>query len=272
MKDANTWSWFRPAALLCAGGFGVLVAGCSSSKPEMKAAHQRGWIGGEYEVAGRYHGPFSPHPEVYGFPKALKKDYRSGLLITALATNTPAEIAGLRAGDLVLEANHETTPKLKDFWRVVDGSKPGTLLPVKVYRDGEMTECNVTVGRETYEHEGTFSLGLGFISDLDLWPNPGFSVFVVSFQPSKEPRTELGSAESVYLKSANGGKYQPVETDWNAWLVIFGGSSGKRILTQEVVPAQTAAAADGRRAGWVDVRENHQPKASINTEVFFSRN
>jgi hypothetical protein len=98
------------------------------------------------------------------------------------------------------------------------------------------------VGREIYKTWGNFTIGLWFpnLSDFghfDLWPNPGFDLWALGFEPGSDDRKELGSAESIYHRGCRGGKYTPSDTDWNAWLVIFSVSEGKNIESQENVPA-----------------------------------
>jgi hypothetical protein len=97
------------------------------------------------------------------------------------------------------------------------------------------------VGRETYKNWGTFSIGLTLpnLSDFghfDLWPNPGFDLWALGFEPSSDHRKELASAESIYYRAMRGEKYTPSDTDWHTWLVIFHVSRGKNIESQESVP------------------------------------
>src|SRR5438477_12412597 len=96
--------------LLCLGVMGlVVITGCCSTKPKEEPAHQRGWIGGDYKA-------------VSVFPPGLKRTQKSALLITALNTTTPAAVAGLAAGDLILELDHQPATSLKRFRETIDAT------------------------------------------------------------------------------------------------------------------------------------------------------
>ena len=75
---------------------------------------------------------------------------------------------------------------------------------------------NIRVGRETFRKQGT--LGVGLITyNLNFGINPGFSLFVLGYQPNPGHRTELGSVEQTFARSCNPGSYQVMERDWTAW-------------------------------------------------------
>ncbi len=243
--------------LLCV--FAVLAAGCSTSKPKPKTEatkiHQRGWIGGEFELAVKAHHwlgiPFAADPAL---PGGLASSNRTGLLITALSSNTPAREAGLREGDLILDLDHQPVTTIKAFRRVVDRKEPGTLLPVTVWREGKIFEYNVSVGRERFFRHVDFGFVLPFygtpdLGRVDLWPNPGFSLgCLLGFEPSDD-RAELGSIKGNYYRACTGKKYTRNDADWNAWLLIFFSSEGKNIQSQESVSATNAPPpADGEPA------------------------
>ncbi len=219
---------------LLLGASALLLAGCSSAKPKPAPVHERGWIGGDYEV-------------VTQFPRTFTNAPKAALLITALNANTPASLAGFHAGDLILEINHRPAKKLRTFYRAIDKTSPGTLLPVKVWHAGHSTERDVLVGKETYNLNGIFSVGLpGFFHRLQLWPlavpGAGFSVGVAGYRPERvSKRKELTSAEERYFKSCDPKHYQPTDPGWQAWLVIMQAETNKRIRSQEVVPAATAS-------------------------------
>src|SRR4051794_8730916 len=82
-------------------GFSLLALGlgCSVAAAKDQPAHQRGWIGGQFE-------------RVTVFPIAFSNAPKAALLITALNTNTPASLAGLTEGDLILEVNHQPATKV----------------------------------------------------------------------------------------------------------------------------------------------------------------
>jgi len=210
----------------------ALALGCSSTMSSQGPAHERGWIGGEYK-------------RVTVFPAGFSNAPKAAILVTALNTNTPASLAGLSEGDLILELNHQPATRLQSLRQTVDRTKPGTLLPVKVWRDGETTEHNIRVGRETYGKNGIFAVGIpGFFHSVNLWPfgNAGFSLGVAGFKP--EPvsgRKELTSAEERYFKSCNPKEYQPVDVGWKVWLVIMQAETNKRIRTQEIVAPATGS-------------------------------
>src|ERR1044071_4824916 len=86
--------------------------------------HERGWIGGEYKT-------------VTAFPPAFSNPPKSALLVTALNTNTPASLAGLEPGDLIIELNHKPATKVSAFRKTVDRAAAGSLLPLKVWHQGE---------------------------------------------------------------------------------------------------------------------------------------
>ena len=209
------------AALLAA----LTLTGCSTAKPKEKPVHQRGWVGGEYTKVSR-------------LPDGLRAEPKAAILVTALSSNTPARLAGVREGDLILEFNHEPMTRLKDFRAVIDRSEPGTSLPLKVYRNGESIDCQVVVGRETFRYMGTFMVGWPpLMQSPDLWPNPDFSLIALGYE-TQHGRTELGSVEQSYYRSCNSQNH-PWDGEWDAWLVIFRVMKSKEILSQEIVEPRT---------------------------------
>ena len=59
----------------------------------------------------------------------------------------------------------------------------------------------------------------------DLWPNPGFSLVCVGYEPNPGLRHDLGKNHEVY------------DENWSAYLAFLEISSGKRVLAQEPVAA-----------------------------------
>jgi membrane-associated protease RseP (regulator of RpoE activity) len=231
----------------------VPFAGCaaagSKTKPAAKppVTYQRGWIGGQYELATRRW--FAPPHAIHTFPPALTNSYKDAFLVTALGSNSPIRTAGLEEGDLILEVNHQPVTKPRDFRKTIDGAKPGAGLPVTVWRNGETNEYEVPVGRETYKKQGNFSIILNLPfpihTALDLPPNPSFSLVALGFRKDEDHRDDVNSVKATYVDKYGTAKYQPYERDWRAWLVMFRLERGKVILTQEnVAPGSTNTPVD----------------------------
>jgi len=242
--------------------FAFVISGCASApkdKPvaKEKPIHQRGWMGGSYERAKASRSVsdivFGDDDTIYAFPSVLAPAQKAGILITALATNTPAYQAGLRAGDLILELGHQPVIDLPGFWQVVTESRPGAELPVKAYRGGQKTDYTVTVGREKYHEEGTFAVGLpGFIESFHPIPTreaPYFSLVALGYEKNDDPRVEFGSVREQYRRGCNPkDKQEGHDGDWACWLAIFRVSKGKTIVAQEPFAEKTAYAEAGRPA------------------------
>jgi hypothetical protein len=212
---------------LAAGLLALSLAGCAGTKT--KTVSQRGWIGGEYVLAksGTHLLTLANSPDVRGtLPKSLRSTQKAAIQITSMATNAPAQAAGLRKGDFVLEVNHRPVTSLQAFRRAIDRSEPGVLLPIRAYRDGQFTDYQVAVGREKYKNGGYLSITLPtVVHRWDLWPNPGFSLVCVGYEPDPGLRHDLGKANEVY------------DENWSAYLVFMEVSCGKRVLAQEPVAA-----------------------------------
>lgn len=222
-------------ATLIAGALAFLPAGCADTK----AVSQRGWIGGEYILArpNSFRTAMNNSGSVRGsLPSSLKSKQKSAIQITGMATNAPAEVAGLRKGDFVLEVNQRRVASLRGFQEAIDRSAPGSVLAIKAYRDGRFLDCQVPVGREKYKNEGCLSIVLPtVVHRWDLWPNPGFSLVVVGYEPNPGLRRELSGAnqhEEVY------------DEDWSAYLGFVEVSHGKRVIAQEPITAATAPGPD----------------------------
>jgi hypothetical protein len=193
---------------------------------EEKPPLQRGWIGGEYKAARprSVRVFFFPPPEnLYdrGFPKSVQRSKSAAIKITALGTNTPAARAGLRQGDLILEVNHRPVKRLGDFRRQIDGSRPGTVVALTVYRDGATMEIMAPVGKETFRDGGNLTICLpSCLQPWGLAPDAGMSVVFAGWEFEHGLRHELGSEREVFDQS------------WRVWLGIFDFSLGKRVFSQ----------------------------------------
>jgi PDZ domain len=247
MKDP-TPSRHATALALCI--LTLALAGCSatkskaSAKPGAETHQQRGWIGGKFEAVGvTQHFLGLPLPPENPMPHGTIYTNGTGLLITALGTNTPAHQAGLGAGDLIVALNHQPITTLKAFRKQVDAAKPGSPLAVTAWHNGQTFDCNLVVGREVYHDGGTFGIWIPFylINDfgrLDLWPNPGFSLgFVLGFEPDADKRVELNTPKGDYHREVTGKDFTGTDPDWHAWLVFFSLSRYKTIQAQEIVAA-----------------------------------
>ena len=227
MKKSLSRFSIRLAVPVLAGALAIFLTGCAGEKE--KPIAQRGWIGGEYALAkpASILVALAGTPGVVGaLPKPVQRLQKAAILVTKLGTNAPAELAGLRKGDLVLELNHQPVTRLQDFRRTIDRSEPGTWLAVKAYRDGRMLDYSVPVGREKYKKGGFFLLALPtVVHRWDLWPNPGFSLVVLGYEPNPGLRPEPGQNHKTY------------DQEWQAYLAFFEISYGKRIVAQEPVTA-----------------------------------
>jgi serine protease Do len=127
----------------------------------------------------------------HGLPDA------SGAVLSTVNPGGPADRAGLRRGDVIVEFHGRPVRDNEDLVNFVVGTRPGTTVPVTVYRDGKRQTVNVTVdeldldveqGRQATRREGReeptvtgFGMDVGPITpdvsrELNLPPNRGGAV------------------------------------------------------------------------------------------------
>lgn len=69
----------------------------------------------------------------------------AGVRVTALGEGSPAAVAGVRMGDIVLRFNGTAVADGRQFYRLVTGSRPGSVAQVEVLRDGVVHRLEVPV-------------------------------------------------------------------------------------------------------------------------------
>jgi len=79
---------------------------------------------------------------------ALKLGNRSGLLITDVVENSPADRATIKENDVLLVFDGKGVEKTNDFTQLVRNTPPDKKVKVKVFRDGEERELEVTIGSQ----------------------------------------------------------------------------------------------------------------------------
>ena len=226
-KRIHTNDMKKISVLLIATLLTGYLTGCAGTKKETYS--QRGWIGGEYVLSKPATSwvRMSNAPGICGnLPKSVQDVQKSAVQITGLSTNAPAYAAGLRKGDFVTEVDHQRVTSLTAFRRAVDRSKPGTTITVRACHDGRFAEYQVPVGLEKYKNGGCLSLVFPtVVHRWDLWPDPGFSLVCIGYEPNPGTRQNFG----IQRKATD----QLYDESWSAYLVFLELSSGQRVVSQE---------------------------------------
>ncbi|GAB3355091.1 DegQ family serine endoprotease [Giesbergeria sinuosa] len=68
-----------------------------------------------------------------------------GALVTGVEANSPAEKAGVEAGDIITKFNGKPIEKVSDLPRLVGGTKPGSKSTITVFRRGGSRDLSITI-------------------------------------------------------------------------------------------------------------------------------
>jgi serine protease Do len=85
--------------------------------------------------------------------KAFGLPNTNGAVIVSVTEGQPAEKAGLQRGDVITEFNGRPVADNEALVALVVGTKPGTTIPLTVYRDRERKSMNITIGELDLEAE-----------------------------------------------------------------------------------------------------------------------
>jgi serine protease Do len=77
----------------------------------------------------------------------------SGAMISSVSPDSPAAKAGLRAGDVITEYNGRPVTDSDALVNMVVGTKPGSTVPVTIYRDNQRKTLSITPGELDLEAE-----------------------------------------------------------------------------------------------------------------------
>src|SRR5213080_700584 len=114
---------------------------------------------------------------------------REGVLVADVMKGGPAETAGLRAGDVVVEVNGVRVREVPDLQRRVAGLAPGERVRIVVVRDGARQPATVTIG-EMPSEEPTVRAQAG---------EDGFGLHVEPLSPGIADRLNLAVSQGVFV-------------------------------------------------------------------------
>jgi serine protease Do len=78
--------------------------------------------------------------------ESFKLDSTTGAVVTAVERGSPAEKAGIKVGDVILQYNGKNIDDPNELPRLVAGTKPGERASIQLWRTGKREQVAVTVG------------------------------------------------------------------------------------------------------------------------------
>jgi serine protease Do len=151
--------------------------------------------------------------------KEFKLKQNTGALVGSVSPESPAEKAGLKEGDVVVNFNGKAVHDSRQLKLAVAETKPDSKVPVQVMRDGDVRTVDVAIGQlpgteklakadnENGQETGTLK-GVG-VSDLDSQVRDQFKIphniqgaVVTEVQPDS-PAAEAGLKPGDVIESIN---------------------------------------------------------------------
>ena len=93
----------------------------------------RGWMGVSIQ-------PVTPE-----LAKSFGLDAEKGALVADVTKESPADKAGIRNGDIILEFNGKVIKEMNELPRIVAATAVGSKVPVKLFRDGKIETVTIMV-------------------------------------------------------------------------------------------------------------------------------
>ncbi len=139
-----------------------------------------------------------PYGLTKGDAQALGLPNTNGAVLTTVAPGQPADKAGLQRGDVITEFNGKPVADNEALVAMVVGTKPGTTVPLTVYRARQRKSLNITVGELDLEAEQ----GLSARPEADTEPtSTGFGMTVEPVTPDIARELRVPSGKGAALVS-----------------------------------------------------------------------
>ncbi|MBZ4672020.1 DegQ family serine endoprotease [Deferribacterales bacterium Es71-Z0220] len=125
-------------------GFAIPVNMLKDLLPKLKKGEvKRGWLGVVLQEMDEK------------LAKTFGLDKPEGALVSDVIKGDPADKAGLRAGDIILEINGNKLENQKELINIIGSKSPGETVVLKVLRDGKKIDIKVKLG----ERKGSVKVG-----------------------------------------------------------------------------------------------------------------
>jgi serine protease Do len=178
--------------------------------------------------------------------KALKLGSNSGAAVTQVNKGSPAEKAGLRAGDIITAYNGQPIAQAPDLPPLVGMTPPGSKATVTILRDGKKQDVTVVVGE--MKHDGKAALAAGGDNGGAPPAAGGVSALGLAVQDvDSDTRRQLGlkAGEGVLISDVTGpvaarAGLQPGDVILMVNQRRVGNAAAFREATKELKPGDTA--------------------------------
>lgn len=124
---------------------GLLIMASVLTEADAAPAKKRGWLGVTVQE-------LTP-----SLRDALNLGNRAGLLISQVIEDSPADEAGLREEDVLLEYNGQKVERVKTLTSLVRNTEPGSKVEIRIFRDGKEKTLTVEIGRRKFSDYRVFS-------------------------------------------------------------------------------------------------------------------
>ena len=124
-------------------GFAIPISMAKTILPDLKAKGKvtRGWLGVSVQEISE------------DIAKSMKLKDRNGALISDVFKGDPADVAGLKAGDVVTEINGKPIRDTHELLMMVAAFRIGEVIKIKILRDGQEKIIPVTIAERTEKSE-----------------------------------------------------------------------------------------------------------------------
>lgn len=132
---------------------------------------------------------------------ALGLSKPEGVLIQDVMSGTPAEKAGIKAGDVILAVDGKDVNAANEIQTIIAEHKPGDMVPVKIYRSGSTIEKDVTLNELPDQNLASTEENVN--EDEDASPSENGQIGVaklgISVQPLDDDTRKQANVESGVL-------------------------------------------------------------------------